>query len=259
VRGGADAPLVRDLTFLCSLTSDIQSVGPPVIERLLSVTRRLCTNYGMTETTSAITGIAPTHDVEVLANSVGAPFPGVEVRLVDENEHEVRDGAVGEIQARSPLNFLGYWRKPEETAAAVTPDGWFRTGDLGRRRGDGLYQIVGRRREMFKSGGYIVYPREIEKALEMHPQVRAAAVIGVPDETWQEVGVAFVTAEDGMRADELSAWLRERLANYKIPKKFVFLPELPLLPIGKVDKPALRRLHDRQAAIHPADGLHPGG
>lgn len=119
--------------------------------------------------------------------------------------------------------------------------GWLRTGDLAERRADGRYRIVGRLKEMFKSGGYNVYPREIEMALESHPAVTLAAVIGVPDPVWQEIGVAYVTLERAAQPDELLAWCRERVANYKTPKRLEVLPAMPLLPIGKIDKSALRR------------------
>lgn len=210
-----------------------------IIARLLTICPRLATNYGMTETSSAITVVEPTSDVEVLANSVGFPFPGVEVRVVDEAGRLAAPGDSGEIQTRSAMNFLGYWRKPEATAAAFTSDGWFRTGDLGVWRADRRLKVVGRMKEMYKSGGYNVYPREIECVLESHPAVALAAVVAAPDPLWQEVGVAYVAPRVPVTAADLEAHCRERLANYKVPKRIVIEPDLPLLPIGKVDKRAL--------------------
>ena len=211
------------------------------IERLVAVHPRLATNYGMTETTSGITVLEPTAEIELLSASVGAPFPGVEVRLVDGEGRDVADGETGEVWARSAYNMLGYWNRPEATAEALDADGWFRTGDLAVRRPDGRYRIVGRLKEMFKSGGYNVYPREIEAVLEAHPSVVEVAVVSAEDPVWQEVGVAFVVADPPVAAGELEAWCRERLANYKLPKRFVFEAALPLLPIGKIDKTALKR------------------
>lgn len=213
-----------------------------LLRRLHAIHPRLATNYGMTETTSGITAIEPTDDLEVLANSVGPAFPGVEIRLVDAGGNDVATGKSGEIWARSPYNLLRYWNRARETAEALTSDGWFKTGDLAVRRPDGRYRIVGRLKEMFKSGGYNVYPREVETAIEAHPDVEQVAVVSSEDPTWQEIGVAFVVAREPLSIAEVEAWCRERLANYKIPKRFVFVTALPLLPIGKVDKPALRQM-----------------
>ena len=217
-----------------------------IIERLLRVCPRLGTNYGMTEATSAITVVEPTDDVDVLANSVGYPFPGVQLRIVDEAGGVCASGRSGEIQTRSAHNFAGYWRRPDATAAAFTADGWFRTGDLGELRADGRLRLVGRIKEMYKSGGYNVYPREIELALEAHPAVALAAVVAVPDPLWQEVGVAYVATRAPVSAAELAEHCRARLANYKVPKRVVIENDLPLLPIGKVDKRALRERAERE-------------
>lgn len=212
-----------------------------VIERLRTICPRLATNYGMTETTSAITIVHPTDDLDVLANTVGHAFEGVEIRLVGADDTVVARGHPGEVQVRSIYNLLGYWRRPEATAEAFTADGWFRTGDVAERRADGRYRLVGRLKEMYKSGGYNVYPREIEDAIHSHPDVIMAAVVSRPDPLWDEVGVAYVVARPGMTANALEQYCRERLANYKLPKEFVLCDELPLLPIGKVDKVALKR------------------
>ncbi len=209
------------------------------LARLKAVCPRLATNYGMTETTSAITATAPTDDIDILANTVGEAFPGVEIRLAGADGDP---GDEGEVQVRSAHNLLGYWRRPEATRDAFTADGFFRTGDLAVRRADGRYRIAGRLKEMYKSGGYNVYPREIELALESHPAVAAAAVVGIADPLWDETGVAFVVARGAVNASDIEAHCRARLANYKIPKRFVFVAALPLLPIGKVDKRALKAL-----------------
>ncbi|UTP38308.1 acyl--CoA ligase [Phenylobacterium sp. LH3H17] len=227
-----------------------------MIRRLAGITPRLATNYGMTETTSAITVLEPTCDLGLLSETVGEPFPGVEVRLADDAGRPVADGQEGEIQARSKYNLLGYWQNPAATVAAFTPDGFFRTGDLGVRRPDGRYRIVGRLTEMFKSGGYNVYPREVEVAIESHAAVALAAVVSIPDATWQEIGVAYVVPRTGadLKPEDLEAWCRERLANYKVPKRFVIKRDLPLLPIGKVDRTALQN-----QARQPMSGAEAAG
>ncbi|TPE61367.1 long-chain fatty acid--CoA ligase [Sandaracinobacter neustonicus] len=213
-----------------------------LLERLLRIGPPLATNYGMTETTSAITILQPTRDRELLLRSSGRATPGVDIRIADAADNALPDGEPGEVQTRSALNTPGYWNRPEATAAAFTADGYFRTGDIAVRGADGHVRIVGRLKEMYKSGGYNVYPREVEMAIEAHPAVSLAAVVPVADPLWQEVGVAFVLPNPGMAlaADELDRWCRERLANYKCPKRFEITTDIPLLPIGKVDRVALK-------------------
>jgi acyl-CoA synthetase (AMP-forming)/AMP-acid ligase II len=195
---------------------------------LIAICPRLATNYGMTETGSAITALAPTDDIDLLAGSVGPAFPDVEIRLDQ-----------GEILVRSPFDMIGYWNNPEATAAAFTEDGFFRTGDLGEQRADGRYRLIGRLKEMYKSGGYNVFPREVESVIEAHPAVAQAAVVAASDPIWQEVGIAFVSGTPDLTEAALEQWCRVRLANYKLPKRFILREQLPLLPIGKIDKPAL--------------------
>jgi acyl-CoA synthetase (AMP-forming)/AMP-acid ligase II len=228
-----------DLSAVQMILWEGAAMPAELITRLLRICPRLATNYGMTETTSAITIVEPTNDEDVLAHSVGYAFPGVEVRLADSDGREPADGTAGEVQARSRLNLLGYWRRPDATAEAFTADGYFKTGDLAVRRPDGRYRIVGRLKEMYKSGGYNVYPREIEATLERHPAIALAAVVATPDPLWDEVGVAYVVPREATTAAELERHCRAHLANYKVPKRFVIADELPLLPIGKVDKRAL--------------------
>jgi acyl-CoA synthetase (AMP-forming)/AMP-acid ligase II len=231
-----------DLSALQLIVFEGAPMPAELIERLLRLGKNIATNYGMTETTSAITCLEPTRELELLANTVGSAFPGVEIRLKADDGRLVAAEEVGEVWARSIYNFIEYWRDPDATAAVFDADGFFRTGDLAVRRADGHYRLAGRIKEMFKSGGYNVYPREIEAAIESHPAVSLAAVVSVPDSLWQEVGVAFVQANAPLAASDLLQWCGSRLANYKVPKRFVLLPTLPLLPIGKIDKVELRRL-----------------
>lgn len=212
----------------------------PLIRRLLAICPHLATNYAMTET-MVTTALAPTSDIEALSNSVGPAFPGVEIKLMQADGTEALTGEPGEIWVRSDYNLAGYWQRPEATAEAMTDDGFFKTGDLAIQRPDGNYRIVGRIKEMYKSGGYNVYPREVEMVLEDHPSVAMAAVVSKLDPLWQEVGIAYLVAYGNLDPDSLAAHCRKRLANYKIPKQFIIEPSLPLLPVGKVDKVELRR------------------
>jgi acyl-CoA synthetase (AMP-forming)/AMP-acid ligase II len=231
----------HDLSAMQLIVWEGAPMPEPIVRRLLEIAPG-ATNFSMTESTGGITVVPPTRDVDVLANSVGLPFPGVEIRLVGADGAVVAPGEAGEVQCRSIYNMLGYWRRPKETAETLLPDGWLRTGDVAVQRPDGRYRLVGRLREMYKSGGYNVYPREIELAIETHPAVDLAAVVARPDPLWQEVGIAFVIPRGEVTAEELEAHCRARLANYKLPKAFVIRKELPLLPIGKVDKGALRKI-----------------
>lgn len=182
---------------------------------------------------------------------VGRPVPFLEMRLETEEGREPAPGEPGELLLRGPQMFGGYFRDPERTAEAVTPDGWLRTGDLAVRSEEGIYAIRGRKKEMYISGGENVYPGEVEAALAGCPGVAAVAVVGVPHERWGEVGRAFLVAEPDaeLSVDEVAGWAGERLAGYKVPKSFVVLEELPRLGSGKVDRSALAsRAPDREGA-----------
>jgi long-chain acyl-CoA synthetase len=167
--------------------------------------------------------------------SIGTPIAGVEMRVVDDAGAEVPVGEVGEIAIRGHNVMKGYWRNPEATAAAI-PDGWFRTGDLGRMDEDGYFYIVDRKKEMIIRGGYNVYPREIEEALHEHPGVAEVAVVGIPhDSLGEEVGAA-VALKPGATAtpDELRAFAKARVAAYKYPRHVWLVDQLPKGPTGKI-------------------------
>jgi acyl-CoA synthetase (AMP-forming)/AMP-acid ligase II len=230
-----------DLSSVQLIVWEGAAVPADILSRLLEHGAPLATNYGMTESCGAITIVPPTKDASVLSGTVGWPLNGVEVRLSDSQGVIADDGVTGEVQCRSVYNMLGYWNRPEATKEALDEEGWLSTGDLARRNTDGSYTIVGRSKEMYKSGGYNVYPREVENAIESHPNVDIAAVVSVQDPIWQEVGVAYVVPNGDLPDQELMDWCRSRLANYKIPKRFFLVKELPLLPIGKVDKVLLRK------------------
>jgi acyl-CoA synthetase (AMP-forming)/AMP-acid ligase II len=174
-------------------------------------------------------------------SSCGRPAPGVELRLTDQDGWDVEPGEIGEVVARSPTMFRGYWRNPDATAT-VFRDGWYRTGDLGRRDAEGFYYLVDRAKDMIVSGGENVYSAEVERALSQHPGVASAAVVGVPDARWGERVVAVVVRASSatVSADELRAHCATLLARYKIPKQIEFATTLPLTSNGKVHKPTLR-------------------
>lgn len=204
---------------------------------------RLSNVYGQTETCGIITHTAEGASLEVMSETIGQVLPGAELRLGDPaGDGAAAPGEPGEIQIRGPYVMSGYFRKPEATAAAFTADGFLRTGDLGVMRPDGNVVFTGRLKEMFKSGGYNVYPVEVEQAICEHPDASLAAVVAVDHPTYQEVGHAFVETAPGrtLSADELRDFLRERIANYKVPKMFTIEPDLPKLPNGKVDKLTLK-------------------
>jgi malonyl-CoA/methylmalonyl-CoA synthetase len=182
----------------------------------------------MTET---VMNVSNPYDGERRPGSVGFPLPGVELRL----------GATGEVQLRGPNIFAGYWNQPDATAATFTDDGWFLTGDLGAFDDDGYLRIVGRSKELIISGGYNVYPREVEDVLREHPSVGDVAVVGVPSDEWGEVVTAFVVADGPSDADALKAFAAERLANYKRPRTIRFVDELPRNALGKVMRDTLSR------------------
>ena len=211
------------------------------IEQLRELCPRLATNYGLTETLVPI-AMAPTDEVEKLATSVGTPMLGVEVKVVAEDGSTCSPGTPGELWCRSEQNMLAYWANPDATVEAFSNDGWYKTGDILVENAQGEFAVVGRIKEMYKSGGYNVYPREVEDVLESHPAVSVAAVVPRDDPQWQEVGIAYLLAEPGMEInpEEIEAFAKTQLANYKIPKAIHVLEEMPLLPIGKVDKLTLR-------------------
>lgn len=204
---------------------------------------RMVDGYGMTETGTTL-GMPISFDLlREKAGAVGLPGPLTAIRLVDEDDNDVADGAPGEILV-SGLNVTsGYWNRPEERERAFTADGWIRTGDVGRRDADGYITIVDRRKDMFISGGENVYPVEVEAALAEHPGVREVSVIGVPDVRWGEVGRAYIVATPDMAVSEQELILHCQglIGRYKIPKEFRFVESLPRTGSGKVMKHILRR------------------
>jgi malonyl-CoA/methylmalonyl-CoA synthetase len=192
--------------------------------------------YGMSET---LMNISNPYEGERRAGSVGLPMPGVSVRICDANGHMVADGEIGELYVRGPNVCAGYWRRPDATAEAFVdgPDGqWFRTGDLGECAGDGYYTLRGRRTDLIISGGFNIYPREIEELLLEQPGVREAAVCGVPDPRRGELPVAYVVTDESFDESIVEAACRQSLASFKVPRAFVRVESLPRTALGKIQK-----------------------
>lgn len=204
--------------------------------------QRILERYGMTET---IMNTTNPYEGERRPGTVGMPFPGQEARIVDVRTRQpVPDGELGEIEVRGPHVFSGYWQREEATREAFEPDGWwFRTGDLGLRDADGYFHITGRARELIITGGFNVYPREVEEVLATCPGVAEVAVLGLPDPDFGEQVVAVVVPAAGQPAPEPQAlvdWCKDRLASFKKPRRVELVDALPRNALGKVQKHILR-------------------
>ncbi len=229
-----------DLSSLQYVTSGgaplARETADEFIRRVPSVAIRQ--GYGLTETAAVISS---TPIGSERPGSVGLPLPGTEVRILDDEGQEVPRGEVGEICARSPGVMQGYWNAPEITREALR-DGWLHTGDLGYRDEDGYLYIVDRKKDLIIRGGFNVYPRDIEDAMVEHPAVQTAGVVGRPDPRHGEEVVAFVALHPGseVTGEELVDLARERIGGYKYPREVMVIDAVPLTPVGKVDRKALR-------------------
>ena len=188
--------------------------------------------YGMTET---LMNISNPYDGERRPGTVGFPLPHVEAKILDENGAPIAEGATGEIWVRGPNVCSGYWRRPDATAAAWR-DGWFRTGDIGSRAADGYITLHGRRSDLIISGGFNIYPREIEELLLEQPGIREAAVVGAADAVRGEVPIAYLVSDAGIDEAALRARLATQLASFKLPRAFVSVEALPRTALGKIQK-----------------------
>ena len=219
--------------------------GAAISETMLSHVRswggQIITSYGMSETCGSVTYGGPGLPDSILANTIGKPVPNDEVRVVAKSGDICKEGETGEMQVRCEFGMTAYWNRPEQTTNAFTEGGWFKTGDLALVLPDGYLRFVGRLSEMFKSGGFNVYPREVEVVLESHPDVSLAAVVAQPHKVFGEVGAAFVVPKSAASVSHssLKEWCDQHLADYKVPKLFCVRHQLPMLPIGKVDKVTL--------------------
>lgn len=229
-----------DLSSLRLAVTGAASVPVALIERMrgeLNIPTVL-TGYGLTESCGIVSISAASDPAEIVARTAGRPIPGVEVKIADPDE----TGA-GEVLVRGFNVMRGYFEDEAATAEAIDADGWLHTGDIGRFEPGGELAITDRIKDMYISGGFNCYPAEIERALQRHPDVALAAVIGVPDERLGEVGKAFVVPSAGRTpdADALLAWARANMANYKAPRSVEIVESLPLNASGKVQKFALRK------------------
>ena len=224
--------------------------------------RGLVLKQGFGQTETSILCCLDARDAVRKAGSVGRPVFHADVRLVGRESlerapaewREVAPGETGEIVVRGPITMIGYWNRPEATAETLR-EGWLRTGDLGTVDDEGFVTLVGRARELYISGGENVYPAEVEAAYREHPALAEIAVVGVPDPRWGEVGCAYVVLTPGARLDPeaLRAWGGERLARYKLPRRFVAVPALPRTETGKVQKHRLPLLAAPLSVAAPED------
>jgi malonyl-CoA/methylmalonyl-CoA synthetase len=201
--------------------------------------------YGMSETVMLTSNPYAASDGERRGGTVGFPLPGVQVRVSDEAGAPGPTGSIGGIEVRGPNVFQGYWRMPEKTQEEFTADGWFKTGDVGKLDERGYVHIVGRSKDLIITGGYNVYPAEVEALLNDMPGVAESAVIGVPHPDFGEGVIAVVVARPGAAPDAaaLVGELKTKIANFKVPKQLFVVPELPRNAMGKVQKNLLRKQH----------------
>ena len=245
----------RDAFDLSSLRLAVTGAAPVPVKLVEDMREVLgcegvVTAYGLTESCGVVTLCRAEDSPERISHSSGRAMNGVEVKLVDANGETVPAGTEGEIWCRGFNVMQGYLDNPEETAKAVTGEGWLKTGDVGVMDEDGYVRITDRIKDMFIVGGFNCYPAEIENALCSMPGVARAAVIGVPDERLGEVARAYIVAasEASISAEEIVAWSRQNMANYKVPRTAVIVDELPMNAGGKVLKGQLRERAAREMA-----------
>jgi fatty-acyl-CoA synthase len=231
---------------------------PELIDRVFERLRmeRLLPVYGMTETTSVTTFPRPEDPQQVVRTGKGVPVSDFELKVVDlTGGAELDAGQEGEICVRGHCVMRGYYRNPDATAAVLDADGWFHTGDLGNIDERGYLEVTGRKSDMFIVGGANVYPAEVEAALAEHPGIVQAYVVGAPDARLGEIGVAFIQRrDDGLGEDDVRTFAKERLADYKVPRRIEFVLELPLTPTGKIQRFRLREMAGELVHAHPLTG-----
>jgi fatty-acyl-CoA synthase len=207
--------------------------------------REVTIAYGLTEASPVITQTQTTDSLDHRVGTVGTILPGLHVRLVTPGTLDpVPPGQPGELMVRGHGNMKGYYHKPAETAAAMTPDGWLHTGDLAQLTPDGYYRITGRIKDMIIRGGENIYPREIEEFLYTHPAVADVQVVGLPDERFGEEVCAWVKPKQGaiVTEEEIKIFCRHKIAHFKIPRYVVFVEEYPTTVTGKIQKFKLREM-----------------
>jgi acyl-CoA synthetase (AMP-forming)/AMP-acid ligase II len=233
-----------DLSSLRLTVTGAAAVPVKLVERLRDemTFETIITGYGLTETTGTATMCRHDDDPETIANTSGRAIPDVEVLVVDEDGKEVPRGQPGEVVVRGYNIMEGYFEDPDATAETIDADGWLHTGDIAVMNDDGYIRITDRKKDMFIAGGFNAYPAEIENLMMSNEALAQVAVVGVPDDRLGEVGYAFVVPRPGVTvdADELIAWCREQMANYKAPRYVEVVEALPLNASGKVLKYELR-------------------
>jgi len=235
---------------LSTLRTGIMAGSPCPVELMRAVVdrmgaREMTIGYGLTEASPLITQTATGDDLEHRIGTVGRPLPGVEVQITAPGSIEpLPVGEPGELIARGHGIMKGYYQKPEETAQAITPEGWLRSGDLALETADGYYRITGRLKDMIIRGGENIYPREIEEFLFTHPAIADIQVVGLPDQHYGEEVCAWVRLKSGARLTEegVKAFCKGRIAHFKVPRYVVFVDEYPSTVTGKVQKFKLREL-----------------
>lgn len=247
--------LLHDPGFEGSDLSHLKAIfvgGAPLPDHLLHayLDRNivLVNGFGMSESGTTMHMPIDKHEIRAHPGCVGLCAPFMEAKIVDADGHDLPDGEAGELWLRGPAVTPGYWNLPEATAASFSGD-WFRTGDIARRETSGYFRLIDRLKDMYITGGENVYPAEVEAAIAAHPGIADVAVIGVPDARWGEKGVAYIARDAGADVSEADVRaLCEKLARYKRPAEIVFTDAIPRTASGKIQKPALRRLHTGKAA-----------
>ena len=240
---GLDREAVRNMRLF------VAGSAPLLIETFTDWQQRtghtILERYGMSETVMLTSNPCDADQGERRGGTVGFPLPGVQLRVSGDGGQELETDQIGGIEVKGPNVFQGYWRMPDKTREEFTADGWFKTGDVGKVDARGYVHIVGRSKDLIISGGYNVYPAEIEGYINEMPGVAESALVGVPHPDFGEVGVAVVTAKSGAAVDggAIVASLKSKLANFKVPKRCFVVAELPRNAMGKVQKNLLRDQH----------------
>lgn len=231
---------------LSSLRTGIIAAAPCPVEIVKCIRKEMgceiMVAYGLSETSPTLTMTSFEDSDTVRAETVGKALPGAEIKIVDNNRKEVEIGEVGEIACRSFGVMKGYYNMPEKTQEAIDEEGWFYTGDLGSIDIEGNLRIVGRKKEMIIRGGYNIYPREIEEVFYKHPDVMEVAVVGLPDTVLGEIVCACIKLKSSAQVDEhdLLHFIKDRIADYKVPSKIILVDEFPMTASGKIRKVSLR-------------------
>jgi len=233
-----------DLSSLRLAATGAATVPPRLVERARTELpfENFITAYGLTECCGTATMCRATDPEQVVSNSNGSALPGVEVRIIELDGDEAATGEPGEVLVRGGNVTAGYWQDPEATREAIDAGGWLHTGDVGSLDGGGNLKIIDRLKDLFIVGGFNVSPAEVEGVMARHPDISEVAVIGVPDDRLGEVARAYVIAKPGAApaAEEVTAWCRERLANFKVPRSVIIVDQLPRNATGKVLRRELR-------------------